>query len=100
MNTYCNDHNCYCFSVTFLNIFVAKLSNFKIYVGNATKQSEVCAVYPGVPTNDDIGKGILVSCSALARYVTVVKLSEDLQFCEMNVIGNRYFFYKTECKII
>ncbi|VDI21644.1 Hypothetical predicted protein [Mytilus galloprovincialis] len=66
-----------------------KLSSFKIYVGNETSNlSEVCAVYPGVPTNDDIGKGILVNCSALARYVMVKKSSADLQFCEMNVIAN------------
>ncbi|CAG2199717.1 unnamed protein product [Mytilus edulis] len=77
-----------------------KLSNFKIYVGNETNNlSEVCGVYPGVPTNEDIGKGILVSCSALARYVMVKKSSANLQFCEMNVIEPPQSWYCRDLRL-
>ncbi|VDI21648.1 Hypothetical predicted protein [Mytilus galloprovincialis] len=66
-----------------------KLSNFKIYVRNETSShSKVCGFYSDFPTSDDIGKGIIVNCSSLARYVRVKKMSEDLQFCEMKVIAN------------
>ena len=52
----------------------------------------MCGFYSDVPTSDDIGKGIIVNCSSLARYVRVKKMSEDLQFCEMKVIGKCYLY--------